>query len=145
MPCYRKALQLAPNYPDAHNNLANVLKDQGKLDEAISSYRQALTLNPNHADAHNNLGNALKDQGKLDEASGQLPAGGADQARFRPAHSNLGGALRDQGKLDQAITEYQTAIRFARTSPRHMSISAVSCVSAGNWTRQQPVISKPFG
>ena len=66
--CYRRALELKPDYAEAHNNLGNALKDQGKLDEAVACYRRALELKPDYAEAHNNLGNVLKDQGKLDEA-----------------------------------------------------------------------------
>jgi len=37
-----KALSYRPNYFGAHYNLGNVLKDQGKLEEAIDSYHQLL-------------------------------------------------------------------------------------------------------
>ena len=56
--CYRQALRLQPNHPDAHINLGNALKDQGKLAEAIASFQEALRLNPQHSSAFNNLGNA---------------------------------------------------------------------------------------
>src|SRR5258708_3678378 len=36
-----KALQIKPDYAEAHNNLGNALRDQGRLDEAISAYRTA--------------------------------------------------------------------------------------------------------
>jgi protein O-GlcNAc transferase len=52
-------------------NLGNVLKEQGKLDDAVAHYHRALGLKPGFAEAHNNLGNALKKQGKLDEAAAQ--------------------------------------------------------------------------
>jgi hypothetical protein len=45
-------LKLKPDYVEAHYNLGNGLKDQGKLDEAIASYGRALELNPDYADAH---------------------------------------------------------------------------------------------
>ena len=54
--CYRRALELKPDYAVAHNNLGNALKDQGKLDEAAACYRRALELKPDYAAAHNNLG-----------------------------------------------------------------------------------------
>ena len=58
--CYRRALELQPNYADAHNNLGNALKDQGKLVEAAGCFRRALELKPDFAEAHNHLGNAFK-------------------------------------------------------------------------------------
>ena len=39
--CYRRALELKPDYAEAHNNLGNALKDQGKPDEAVACYRRA--------------------------------------------------------------------------------------------------------
>ena len=66
--CCRRATELKPGYPEAHNNLGIVLYDQGKLDEAVACYRRALELKPDYAEAHNNLGTALKDQGMLEDA-----------------------------------------------------------------------------
>ena len=40
--CYRRALQLEPDFAGAHSNLGNALKDQGNLDEAIACYRRAV-------------------------------------------------------------------------------------------------------
>ena len=53
---YRRALELNPDFAEAHNNLGTTLKDQGKLAEAVASYRRALELNPDFAEVHNNLG-----------------------------------------------------------------------------------------
>ncbi|HKM54151.1 MAG TPA: tetratricopeptide repeat protein, partial [Isosphaeraceae bacterium] len=53
--CYRRALQLKPDYAEAHSNLGNALKDQGKLNEAVACYRRALELKPDYAWVHSNL------------------------------------------------------------------------------------------
>ena len=37
---YRKAISLAPEFADTHNNLANVLREQGELEAAVASYKQ---------------------------------------------------------------------------------------------------------
>ena len=67
--CYRRALELQPNFADAYYNLGIALHSQGKPDEAIACYRQALRFKPDFVAAHNNLGNALETQGKPDEAA----------------------------------------------------------------------------
>ena len=87
--CYRRALELKPDYAEAHNNLGNALQDQGKLDEAVACYRRALELKPDYAEAYNNLGNALRDQGKLDEAVACYRRALELKPDYVEAHSNL--------------------------------------------------------
>ena len=61
----RKALEIQPDYPDAHINLGTALKENGDLNGAIASFQQALKLKPSYLEAHINLGNALHEQGDL--------------------------------------------------------------------------------
>jgi tetratricopeptide (TPR) repeat protein len=42
----REALRLNPNYAEAHNTLAWLLKDQGKFSEALEHFRTAVRLRP---------------------------------------------------------------------------------------------------
>ncbi len=72
--CYRRAVELDPDFATAHSNLGVALNEQGKLSEAAASCTRAVELNPNYAQAHNNLGNVLRGQGKLDEAVARKPA-----------------------------------------------------------------------
>ena len=67
--CYRRALELKPDYTEAHNNLGVALKEQGKMDEAAACCRRALELKPDYAEAHSNLGSVLKEQGKWTKRS----------------------------------------------------------------------------
>jgi len=55
MASFRKALAIAPDTAEAHN-------------DAMGHYRQALALKPDYAEAHNNLGTAFKMVGRVDEA-----------------------------------------------------------------------------
>ena len=54
--CYRRALELQPDFAKAHNGLGGILKKQGKLEEAAVRCRRALELKPEFAGAHNTLG-----------------------------------------------------------------------------------------
>lgn len=56
---YKEALQLKPDYFQAHYNLAEVLERQGELENAIKHYRETLRINPGHIRARQAL-QALK-------------------------------------------------------------------------------------
>jgi tetratricopeptide (TPR) repeat protein len=53
--CFRKALELSPNHPMAHNNLGWVRQMQGHNDEAVEGYQRALQLDPRLRIARRNL------------------------------------------------------------------------------------------
>ena len=48
-------LRFDPSRAEAHNNLGSVLRDQGRLDEALASLRTAVALRPDDAKAASNL------------------------------------------------------------------------------------------
>ncbi len=52
--CYLKALELKPDYADAHNNLGIAYAELGRFDEAVASYTRCLKVRPEHVDAHMN-------------------------------------------------------------------------------------------
>lgn len=56
---YRSALQLDPNDPNVHNNLAAALLETGATDAAIAELPTALRLNPTDSDLQANLRTAL--------------------------------------------------------------------------------------
>ena len=66
MTIYEQAISL--NLIDAYINLGNLLKQVGKLDEALTSTQKSLQLEPDNAYALCNLGEIYKDLGQLDEA-----------------------------------------------------------------------------
>jgi len=53
---YHKALDLEPNDPDTHYNLALTLKYKGDTKQAVEEFEAALRLKPKWADAHYGLG-----------------------------------------------------------------------------------------
>ncbi len=65
---FREAIRIAPQFPEAHNNLGNLHQMAGALHEAVTCYRMALQLRPAYAEAHRNLASALRRLGCLDEA-----------------------------------------------------------------------------
>ena len=50
----QNAIRLAPNFPDAHNNFGNLLRQSGKVEEAIGQFDRAIEIDPKNALAHSN-------------------------------------------------------------------------------------------
>ena len=107
----RKAIEINPNYADAHYNLGNILKDLGKLQEAEISTRKAIEINPNFTNAHLNLGNVLKDLGKLQEAEISTRKAIKLNPNYADAYSNLGLILDELGKLEESVFSFERAIK----------------------------------
>jgi tetratricopeptide (TPR) repeat protein len=70
---WQSAVEVMPDNPRAHVNLANALRnDRGDLRGAEAHYRTAVRLHPRHALAHTNLGSVLAITGRLDEAADEF-------------------------------------------------------------------------
>ncbi|WP_421791037.1 tetratricopeptide repeat protein [Hyphobacterium sp.] len=59
----RVFLQMLPGNPDGTINLAGILRDQGKYDDAIELLRTTIYSNPDHYDLWNALGTVLIEAG----------------------------------------------------------------------------------
>ncbi len=64
---FQKAIEINPEFADPHNNLANVLVGQNRLEEAIGHYQKALEINADYVEAHRGLAGVLVRQGNPDE------------------------------------------------------------------------------
>ena len=95
----------------SHFNLAVVLKEMGKLPEAIGQYEEALRIKPDSAEAHFNLGVALAQAGKAPEAMGQYREAVRIKPDYAEAYLNLGAGLQQMGKAPEEIEQYEQALR----------------------------------
>ena len=109
---YQKALQINPDYAEAHNNLGNALLQKGRVAEAITHYQKALQIKPDYAVVHDNLGNVLLQKGNVGEAITHYQQALQINPNYAEAHNNLGNALLQQGRVAEAITHYQQALQI---------------------------------
>ena len=110
---WKRTLVCTSNNYIAENNLGDTLmRQEGRLDEAVGHLRRSLEISPEYPDANNNLGYALAGKGQWDEAVVLFQTAMRLRPNFPQAHSNLAVSLSRQGKTDEAIAELREALRL---------------------------------
>lgn len=71
---YKKALELAPHFPDVRTHLAQALCDLSRLDEALDHLIEARRVNPRYTLGRVHLGLTLWRLGRRDEAAAEWEA-----------------------------------------------------------------------
>ena len=115
--CYRQALRLRPDYPEAHNNLAVLLRATGDFAGSAHHYGDALAERPDYPEAHYNYALLLHLIAS--------PSGAAEHyreaLRLRPeyveAHHAYAGLLHGRGELPEAEAHYRDALRLRPDNP----------------------------
>ena len=127
----RKAIELKPDFVDAHLNLGNILQGLGKFKEAAISTHKAIELKPDFVIAYLNLGNILKNLGQLEKAEISLRKAIELKPDYAEAHysistlqySNEDKIWRDQLFSDEILNKKskksQVDIYFARANILH--------------------------
>jgi tetratricopeptide (TPR) repeat protein len=108
---FESAVNIKPDYAEAHFNLGAMYKILGRDDAAIESYKKAIDISPDYPDAHNNLGTALHDIGQLENAIESLEWAIAYKHDFAEAHNNLGNVFNDFGRVGDAVECFERAVQ----------------------------------
>ncbi|MCX5637349.1 MAG: tetratricopeptide repeat protein [Planctomycetota bacterium] len=119
---FRHTLNVTRNNYVIQNNYANLLRDSGRVDEAIEHYTRCIEIRSDSPEVHNNLGNALAAKGRTVEAivhyekAIELVKSQKSSGRSLPvlaeAYYNLAEALRIQKRFQEAIEHYAEALKF---------------------------------
>ncbi|HUI55211.1 MAG TPA: tetratricopeptide repeat protein [Bryobacteraceae bacterium] len=107
-----EALRIKPAYPEAHVNLALVLRRSGKFDAAEREYQTALRLQPASLDAYSGYGALLVAQGRMQEALRMFAAGVELEPEYADGHYDLGRVLASLGRTNEALAQFQETIRL---------------------------------
>jgi protein O-GlcNAc transferase len=109
---FNKFLELQPDNPEAHYNVANSLRDIGRLDEAIESYHKAYTIRPDFPEAVYNAGYVQLVLGDLDSAIDRFKQAIKINPEFSEAFNNLGNIYRERKQLIEAEQSFIKAIQI---------------------------------
>jgi len=122
---YRRAIEVRPGYPEALNNLGQLLARTGRSDEAIRAFDEALgnMLYKEPWVARCNKGQALYRAGRRDEGLAELKGCLAVAPAFCQGRRELGRILLGEGKVKEAIAELQVYARACeRTADAHYQL-----------------------
>jgi tetratricopeptide (TPR) repeat protein len=133
VPAWKKALELDPDDPRAHDNLGVALAETGKTDEAIAEYRKSLELNSGSSHTHDNLGSALAEKGMLDEAFQHFERAVELNPDNASAQINLGNVLAlKKERRDEGLWHLRKGVELDPDSPSGQNDLGIALAHAGN-------------
>jgi tetratricopeptide (TPR) repeat protein len=94
----------------AYNNLGNLWRTKGDLQQAHFAYQKVLQIDPSLAVGHYNLGIILKAMGQFTEAIAAYEKAIQLNPDYAQAYQNLGVVLLKIGKVSQGLAAFQQAI-----------------------------------
>ena len=109
---FTKSLVQKKDYISANINLAFLLEDQDKRDEAISILEAILSINQNNPEILFQLGRLYYNDGQIVRAITHFKRAITINANYSDVHYALGLAYEKQGKIQQAIEELQIVFQF---------------------------------
>jgi Flp pilus assembly protein TadD len=110
---FKDALDLAPNFYEAHNQIGIAYRELGKMDEAEVEFLRAHELNATNVDPLLNLTSLYLEENQADRAvvTGQQAV--KANSRSAPAFFSLGVALYKAAQLDNAEAALKRALDLA--------------------------------
>jgi eukaryotic-like serine/threonine-protein kinase len=139
---YRRAIELDPGYPTAHQWYAATLQYVGRFDQALSEARRAHELDPLSLIINYGLADALYMMRHYDEATRQYESTLALDPTFPWAHLGLASLYQVQGRYDQAIAECESMEHVAGNSPLSLVYLARAYAMAGRRTDAQRILNE---
>jgi tetratricopeptide (TPR) repeat protein len=103
------AVNVDPDFFEAHDLLGNLLAAAGRTDEAIAEYSKALKGNPSPAMVYSNLANAYAARGDHPAAIENFIRAIALDSTLVNAHIGMGRSLDATGKTPEAILQFRRA------------------------------------
>jgi type IV pilus assembly protein PilF len=114
---YRHALAIRPGYPEAHNNLGQLLAKTGRNAEAVAEFDKAIDINLYMEPwvARCNKGQTLYQMGRKEEGLAELRTCIRIAPRYCQGRRELGRILVSEGKPAEALTELDA---YAKSCPK---------------------------
>jgi tetratricopeptide (TPR) repeat protein len=110
---YRRVLDRAPTWIEAHINLGVALYQMGMTEEARAAFLSAVQLDRSNGIAQYNLGCVLEEQGRMAEAIEHLNEAARAMPKHADVHFNLALAYEKSGNRESAKAHWLIYLRLA--------------------------------
>lgn len=114
--CYKKSVEIEPEFPQSQFNLGLSLRERGQLPEAVEHFTAAVNLAPNRYETRSALGQTFLMMNHLDDAVVQF----SEAVKLAPdsaeVQRGLAVALARQGNVTNALPHFAEAVRLATTN-----------------------------
>jgi tetratricopeptide (TPR) repeat protein len=133
MASYLAALDVRPDFADAHTNLGNLFKTMGDNNAALAHYDRVLELRPDFAEGHINRAAALFHLRRHDEARRALAAAIAINPAIPEAWANRGNIAREEGRFAAALEDYAHALSLRPNDVQARWNRGLTWLLLGQW------------
>ena len=128
---FKRALELNPNYANAHNFYASYLMSRGRVDESIAASNRARELDPFSLAISVQRGFLLENARRYGEAIEQLQAVIAMDPNHYQAYWVLGHTYAANKQFDEAVRAAEKAVELSERAPGALGILGLAYGLAG--------------
>ena len=139
---YKRAIELNPNYPNAHSWYSVFLMSAGRFDEALAQIRRAQELDPLSLPINMTLGWVYLTGRQNEQSVDQLRKTLELDPSFVLAHHRLGLVYEQQGKYDAAIAEFKQVVNLTGGKPLGMTGLARAYALAGKHGEAERILAE---
>jgi Tfp pilus assembly protein PilF len=113
---FREAIATDANYLNAHFNLAGLMHEQNRVEEATALYMSYLEKDPRNSKAAQHYASLLVKAGRWKEAAVELEKIVQIEPDIAPLHFYLAQALAQSAQADRAVEALQRAVKLVDSS-----------------------------
>jgi len=110
--CFKKAVNICPEFPGSHNNLGCALEGVGQLEEAEKCFKYIVEHYPKFIHVYFNLGENLRKQKKYEEAIKYFKKGLELSPNDAGLYIKIGITMINMQNFEQAVDALNKAIEF---------------------------------
>jgi TolB-like protein/DNA-binding winged helix-turn-helix (wHTH) protein/Tfp pilus assembly protein PilF len=139
---FKRALDLNPNYANAHNFYASYLMSRGRIDESIAASNRARELDPFSLAISAQRGFLLENARRYSEAIEQLRAVIAMDPNHYQAYWTLGHTYAANKQLDEAIVAAEKAVGLSERAPGALGMLGLAYGLAGRKAEATKILNE---